>query len=107
MDNFWKIINGPAPSQKHHAAHRDGNSKNNTPENIYWATPKENIADQFRHGTFHSKTACLGPEDRETKAILVLRASGTSWAVLSRAFERPVSTIRSTVRRMGRDYSDH
>lgn len=44
-------FNGPAPTPKHHAAHRDGNKKNNHYRNLYWATAAENIADRERHGT--------------------------------------------------------
>lgn len=44
-------FNGERPDDKRHCAHRDGNSHNNIPENLYWATPKENAADKRRHGT--------------------------------------------------------
>src|SRR5690348_4661929 len=33
---------GPPPSPVHHAAHLDGDCANNCPENLAWATPKEN-----------------------------------------------------------------
>lgn len=35
-----------------HARHLDGNKLNNSLENLAWGTPADNIADQFRHGTF-------------------------------------------------------
>lgn len=34
----------------HEAAHNDGDSLNNKPDNLRWATHKENIADRKRHG---------------------------------------------------------
>lgn len=43
-------FHGPCPPDKREAAHKDGNPQNNTPENIYWATAKENAADRVRHG---------------------------------------------------------
>lgn len=42
---------GPCPPDKQHCAHRDGNPANNRPENLRWATVKENSEDTRRHGT--------------------------------------------------------
>lgn len=42
---------GPAPSDKHHAAHSDGNIKNNALSNLRWASPVENERDKRKHGT--------------------------------------------------------
>jgi hypothetical protein len=42
---------GPPPSPEHHAAHRDGNTRNNFVGNLTWKTPKENVADTKIHGT--------------------------------------------------------
>ena len=44
-------FHGPPPSDRHHAAHRDGNALNNTASNLRWASPKENEADKELHGT--------------------------------------------------------
>jgi hypothetical protein len=44
-------FHGPRPSPRHHAAHRDGDKKNNTPTNVQWITKEENEADKIRHGT--------------------------------------------------------
>lgn len=44
-------FHGTRPSPRHHAAHRDGNKKNNTPANVQWITKEENEADKILHGT--------------------------------------------------------
>lgn len=44
-------FHGCPPTAQHLVAHWDGNKTNNVPSNLRWATQKENIADQFRHGT--------------------------------------------------------
>lgn len=43
-------FHGPRPSPRHHAAHRDGNKRNNTPINVEWITKEENEADKIKHG---------------------------------------------------------
>lgn len=44
-------FHGSPPSEKHEAAHLDGRTENNRPENLAWKTPIENAADKVRHGT--------------------------------------------------------
>lgn len=41
---------GPAPTEKHQAAHYDCDPTNNRPENLRWATQAENLADCKRNG---------------------------------------------------------
>jgi hypothetical protein len=42
-------FHGPRPAGMW-ALHRDDNVKNNTPDNLYWGTPKQNYADAKRNG---------------------------------------------------------
>ena len=46
-------FHGPCPGKypQWHACHKNGNRRDNRPENLRWATAKENMADQYRHGT--------------------------------------------------------
>jgi hypothetical protein len=42
---------GPRPAAGMHAAHRNGDSMDNRPDNLRWATPAENGYDRVQHGT--------------------------------------------------------
>lgn len=64
-----EVFAGPAPSDQHHAAHRDGDKNNNTVANLYWATPQENANDRKRHGTYFS--GFYHPMAKLTKGDLV------------------------------------
>lgn len=44
-------FHGHAPSDKHHAAHINGKPLDNSPDNLYWATPKQNMQDRETHNT--------------------------------------------------------
>lgn len=46
-----EAFHGPAPSDTHHARHRDGNASNNRADNLRWGTPAENAEDKRGHGT--------------------------------------------------------
>jgi len=46
-----ETFNGPPPTPKHEAAHLDGDTLNNRPENLVWATAIENAAHKKIHGT--------------------------------------------------------
>lgn len=52
-----------APTPLHEVAHGDGVKANNTPENLRWATRKENHADKRLHGTWQKG-------ERHPRAIL-------------------------------------
>lgn len=54
----WRLVarlvcqsfHGAPPTKRHQAAHGDGNTSNDTKENLSWKTPKENCEDRTRHG---------------------------------------------------------
>lgn len=60
---------GPAPTNKHEAAHRDGNRHNNRPDNLYWATKLENEADKNLHGTRRRGSSLSSSKLTETKVV--------------------------------------
>lgn len=69
-------FNGPRPAPDMHCAHRDGDKSNNTPGNLYWATPQQNADDRERHGTTHR-----GP--RSPGAIASLPRGERHWSKIS------------------------
>lgn len=46
-----RTFNGPPPSPRHEATHRNGRKLQNYPHNLRWRTHRQNIADKIRHGT--------------------------------------------------------
>lgn len=44
-------FHGPAPTDRPHVAHFDGERLNNRASNLRWASRSENLADSIRHGT--------------------------------------------------------
>jgi hypothetical protein len=47
-----ELVHGPAPSEKHEAAHECGNGKNGCchPKHLFWKTRTENAEDRVAHG---------------------------------------------------------
>lgn len=87
-----------------HAAHKDGNSTNNNYNNIYWATPKENINDQFKHGTF--ATIKNGNKSEKitieiVKECLNHRKNNMSWRKIEEIMGLSNSSLRSGIKRHG------
>lgn len=55
-----EAFHGPAPEGKPWALHRNGDPSDNTPGNLYWGSPKDNVKDMISHGTHPmlSRLAC-------------------------------------------------
>jgi|SRR6185312_1208746 len=105
-------FNGPAPTPSHHAAHRDGDRRNNHADNLRWATPSENEYDKRAHGTLragikhHSATrpecvargSRIGTSKLTEDAILSIRKDTRSRSEISAIYDitkSHVSDIRS------------
>lgn len=71
-----EAYHGPPPTAAHHAAHKDGDRLNDTPENLYWATPKENKADSIRHGTA-TRGERVANRKLTDEAVRIIRATYT------------------------------
>jgi hypothetical protein len=74
---------GPKPPGMQ-ACHMDGNSRNNTPANLRWGTPKENRDDMHRHQTDsrgHRNSQCKVNE-QTVRAIRARRSEGVLIRIL-------------------------
>lgn len=65
-------FHGPAPADRPHAAHGDGNCRNNREDNLRWANRSENMEDSRKHGTMamgsrHGRTTKPGRTPRGVK----------------------------------------
>lgn len=78
---------GSEPSPGMHAAHYDGDPKNNRPTNLRWATPKENAEDKFRHATI--------PCGSKVKHALIDEATALDVAARLRSGAKPTEVSRS------------
>ena len=79
-----ETFHGPPPDGQGHVAHFDGNKLNNRPENLRWASRKENFADSVRHGTA-KLVQYRGPEFKPRKNPNPRRGTDSSSAKLSEA----------------------
>lgn len=95
-----ETFHGPRPPGMH-AAHENGDSLDNRPENLSWKTAKENEADKIRHGTsmqgVRHHQAKLTEED--VREIREKRAQGRLLWDLAAVYGVTESTISSIANR--------
>jgi len=65
-------FHGERPSKGQHTAHWNGDCLDNRPENLRWATPGENKADQIRHGR-HAKGETNGCSKLTEADVVAIR----------------------------------
>ncbi len=90
---------GPPPFPGAHAAHYDGNHRNNHYTNLRWATARENASDRHRHGTvlFGERH----PQAKLTeKQVLEIKARYTGKRGQFTALAREYGVGRSTITRV-------
>lgn len=68
-----RAFNGPKPSPDHHVLHRNGDKLDNTPENLYWGTPKQNAIDRSNHNTLRVLVNHLATSGGDPKALQIAR----------------------------------
>lgn len=72
-------FHGPKPTPSHQVAHADGNRTNNHPDNLRWATPKENGEDAAKHGSLKGeKNPAAKITRRDAEAMRLMRYFGAS-----------------------------
>lgn len=92
---------GEPPSDRHEAAHLDGNSLDDRPTNLVWATPVENAGHKRGHGTHpegeRNGTAILS--DSDIPLIFASYAGGAVSEEVGAAFGTCASNIMMIVAR--------
>lgn len=93
-------FHGEPPSEEYQAAHLDGRTENNRPENLSWKTPTENAADKVRHGTapIGVKNAQARLTEAQVTEIICRYAAGEKTASLAQAFQVSTGTVLAVVR---------
>ena len=103
---YWQVnravclaFNGPSPSKSHEAAHLDGDTNNNRPENLSWSTPLENAAHKIGHGTVSvgTKNGASLLSEEKIQPIFEAYCLGISASILARRYNVGDKTILSVL----------
>lgn len=101
IETYWVVsrlvcwtFHGPPPTERHQAAHLDGNERNNTKENLVWATRKENESHKVGHGTHNRGERNHRSRLSEAEVKAIRAASGRcTQAELARHYRTSPSLI--------------
>jgi len=90
---------GQPPTPKHHAAHLDGNPRNNRISNLCWKTAKENDLDKDSHGTRQNgiKHNMAKLTEEQVMEIRRLRAEGITGVDLAKRYDVTTKAISAIV----------
>lgn len=93
-------FHGEPLSEKHQAAHLDGRTENNRPENLAWKTPTENAADKVRHGTAPIGVNNAQARLNEASVADIIRryADGEKAVCLADKYQISAATVLAIVR---------
>lgn len=100
------VFHGECPAGKE-SCHRDGNPRNNHPDNLYWGTHQENMDDVKRLGKPRKATSCRGSnhpvskvtEDQVLQIRELLATSTFTQKAIAATFGVHSNTIRDILRR--------
>jgi hypothetical protein len=94
-------FNGEAPLGKPIVAHWNGIRDDNRPENLRWATDKENFADRMRHGTYPigEKAYNRTLTEELVRTIRQRAKSGQMMTQISREMGLGVSAVNHVIHR--------
>lgn len=91
---------GPRPTGML-ALHNNGNSMDDSPDNLRWGTQKENMADRRAHGTY---TALRGEQHSRAKLterdVIAIRSSAATNRELADRYSVTISTIEHVRKRI-------
>ncbi len=98
-----EAFHGRAPEDKPFALHRNGDSKNNRQDNLYWGSGADNHLDMVRHGTKprgeNHKSSRLSDEDVKYIRTAVINGVGSCSAILAKKFKISQGHVWSIVNR--------
>lgn len=90
-----EAFHGPAPDPSYEVAHGDGVKLNCRPENLRWATRKDNHADKITHGTMRCGETAANAKLTEVQVREIKVRFGSREA--SRAIASAYGVKRSTI----------
>ena len=91
---------GPRPDG-YYICHRDGNTDNNTVDNLYYGTPTDNMADAKRQGrtNFGVRATCAKLNDRKVRVIRGLYKCGFTVPRIANIFGMTLRPIYAVINR--------
>lgn len=86
---------GPPPSDRHEAAHKDGNRCSNHEENLHWLLPVDNCRDRNVHGTTARgmRNGKAKHPDATVARARALRCQGEKYTVIAKALNLNAGTV--------------
>lgn len=96
-------FHGRPPSRHHEAAHLNGETTNNRPKNLMWATPLQNAAHKHLHGTVASGSRNGTAKITEADVIVIRAAAdaGEKHALIAARFNIAKGTVQRIANRTG------
>ncbi len=96
-----EVFNGPPPSQRHEAAHLNGNSLDDHYQNLVWATPVENASHKVAHDTVSigSRNGAARLCENDIPGIFSAYVAGVNAKTISERFGVSEAAVLTALRR--------